>query len=111
MREVTPQFLTVFMVAWFTALIYVSAFILMARRRQVLAGAAGGSLLSAIFDRNRPIFTIDDLRFLFSGEHQALGDSILSRRVLVARTLFFTTAAVFVVVLVILFSGGAADVG
>ncbi len=111
MREVTPQFLTVFAVAWFTALIYVSAFILMARRRQVLAGAPAGSLLSAIFDRNRPVFTIDDLRFLFSGEHQALGDAILSRHVLVTRTLFFVTATVFVVVSVVLFSGGAANVG
>lgn len=111
MSVINPQFLTAFLVAWVSSLAYVVTFTIMARRRKVLSGGPPVPLLQSFLSAANPVFTLGDLRFLFSAEHQLIGDAVLSRTVLIARALFLITAALFAVVVTMTFSRGAADVG
>jgi hypothetical protein len=96
-----PWFLPLFGVIWVAALGYVSTFFFTIVRVRKLTGEAQGS--NDWITVWRDPMTVRYLGWIFSGRHRALGDPLVSRLVLVVRTLFIlvlpSILALFAIVL------------
>ena len=101
-----PWFYAYFGVVWAAAMAYVSTFIFTVVRIRRLTGEARGpgDWLRVLQD---PL-TIRYLGWIFSSRHRALGDPLVSRLVIVVRTLFGLTLPAMLALFAIVLLGGRA---
>ena len=96
-----PWFFVFFGIVWVAAMAYVSTFLFTVVRIRRLTGEAQGSgdWLRVFQD---PL-TIRYLGWVFSSRHKTLGDPLVSRLVLVVRTLFVLTLPAILLLFALVF--------